>query len=109
VRVLDKVPEGNAAWDGNNPDAGTSKAPYRLYNIGNNNPVRLMHMIEVLERNLGKTATKNYLPMQAGDVQATYADVDDLMRDVGFKPSTSIEEGLAAFTGWYQTFYPPKA
>jgi UDP-glucuronate 4-epimerase len=109
VRVLDKVPEGNSAWDGNNPDAGTSKAPYRLYNIGNNNPVRLMHMIEVLERNLGKTATKNYLPMQAGDVQATYADVDDLMRDVGFKPSTSIEEGLAAFTGWYQTFYPPKA
>jgi UDP-glucuronate 4-epimerase len=109
VRVLDKVPEGNAAWDGNNPDAGTSKAPYRLYNIGNNNPVRLMHMIEVLERNLGKTATKNYLPMQAGDVQATYADVDDLMRDVGFKPSTSIEEGLAAFTDWYQTFYPPKA
>jgi UDP-glucuronate 4-epimerase len=109
VRVLDKVPEGNAAWDGNNPDAGTSKAPYRLYNIGNNNPVRLMYMIEVLERNLGKTATKNYLPMQAGDVQATYADVDDLMRDVGFKPSTSIEEGLAAFTDWYQTFYPPKA
>jgi UDP-glucuronate 4-epimerase len=109
VRVLDKVPGGNAEWDGNNPDAGTSKAPYRLYNIGNNNPVRLMHMIEVLERNLGKTATKNYLPMQAGDVQATYADVDDLMRDVGFKPSTSIEEGLAAFTDWYQTFYPPKA
>jgi len=109
ARVLDKVPEGSAEWDGNDPDAGTSKAPYRLYNIGNNNPVRLMHMIEVLERNLGKTATKNFLPMQAGDVQATYADVDDLMRDVGFKPSTSIEEGLAAFTDWYQTFYPPQA
>jgi UDP-glucuronate 4-epimerase len=105
IRVLDKVPEGNAAWSGDAPDPGTSKAPYKLYNIGNNNPVRLMDMIETLERCLGKTAVKNFLPMQPGDVPATFADVDDLMRDVGFKPATSIEEGLKKFAGWYRGFY----
>ena len=105
IRVLDKVPEGNAAWSGDAPDPGTSKAPYKLYNIGNNNPVRLMDMIETLERCLGKAAVKNFLPMQPGDVPATFADVDDLMRDVGFKPATSIEEGLEKFAGWYREFY----
>jgi len=105
MRVLDKVPQGNPAWSGDAPDPGTSRAPYKLYNIGNNNPVKLMHMIEVLERNLGKTAVKNFLPMQPGDVPATFADVDDLMRDVGFKPATPIEEGLEKFTDWYRDFY----
>lgn len=105
VRVLDKVPEGNPTWSGDAPDPSTSKAPYKLYNIGNNNPMKLMHMIEVLERSLGKTAVKNFLPMQPGDVPATFADVDDLVRDVGFKPATSIEEGLEKFTDWYRDFY----
>ena len=105
MRVLDKVPSGNAAWSGDAPDPGTSKAPYKLYNIGNNNPVRLMDMIETLERCLGKSAVKNFLPMQPGDVPATFADVDDLMRDVGFKPATSIEEGLEKFARWYREFY----
>jgi UDP-glucuronate 4-epimerase len=105
IRVLDKVPEGNAAWSGDTPDPGTSKAPYKLYNIGNNNPVRLMDMIETLERCLGKTAAKNFLPMQPGDVPATFADVDDLMRDVGFKPATTIEEGLEKFAAWSRGFY----
>lgn len=105
IRVLDKVPEGNPAWRGDAPDPGTSKAPYKLYNIGNNNPVRLMDMIETLERCLGKSAVKNFLPMQPGDVPATFADVDDLMRDVGFKPATSIEEGLGKFAAWYRAFY----
>jgi UDP-glucuronate 4-epimerase len=105
IRVLDKVPAGNAAWSGDAPDPGTSKAPYKLYNIGNNNPVRLMDMIETLERCLGKTAVKNFLPMQPGDVPATYADVDDLMADVGFKPATSIGEGLEKFASWYRAFY----
>jgi UDP-glucuronate 4-epimerase len=105
VRALDKVPQGDTNWSGDAPDPGSSRAPYKLYNIGNNNPVKLMHMIEVLERNLGKTAVKNFLPMQPGDVPATYAEVDDLMRDVGFKPATSIEDGLKRFTDWYQSFY----
>ncbi|MDR2875717.1 MAG: NAD-dependent epimerase [Methylobacillus sp.] len=105
MRVLDKVPQGNPDWNGNTPDPGTSKAPYRLYNIGNNQPVALMEMIETLERHLGKTAAKNFLPMQAGDVPATYADVDDLITDVGFKPDTSLEEGLGKFVEWYRGFY----
>ena len=105
IRVLDKVPAGNPAWSGDAPDPGTSKAPYKLYNIGNNNPVRLMDMIATLERYLGKTAVKNFLPMQPGDVPATYADVDDLMADVGFRPATSIEEGLEKFASWYRAFY----
>ena len=105
IRVLDKVPAGNPAWSGDAPDPGTSKAPYKLYNIGNNNPVRLMDMIATLERHLGKIAVKNFLPMQPGDVPATYADVDDLMADVGFRPATSIEEGLEKFASWYRAFY----
>jgi UDP-glucuronate 4-epimerase len=105
IRVLDKAPSGNVDWSGDAPDPGTSRAPYKLYNIGNNNPVRLMDMIETLERCLGKTAVKNFLPMQPGDVPATFADVDDLMRDVGFKPATSIEEGLEKFASWYREFY----
>jgi len=104
-RVIDKVPAGDPAWSGASPDPGTSYAPYRIYNIGNNNPVELLRFIEVLEKELGREARKNLLPLQAGDVPATYADVDDLMRDVGFKPATSIEEGIARFVTWYRAYY----
>jgi UDP-glucuronate 4-epimerase len=105
VRVLDRVPQGNSAWSGAQPDPGTSYAPYRIYNIGNNSPVELLYFIEVLEAALGKKAQKNLLPIQAGDVPATYADVDDLMADVGFKPATSIEEGIGRFVKWYREYY----
>ena len=97
VRVADRVPEPNAAVVGRAPDPGTSRAPYKIYNIGNHQPVELQHFIATLEQALGKQARKNYLPMQPGDVPATYADVDDLMRDVGFQPATPIEVGIQRF------------
>lgn len=102
VRVMNRVPEPNTAWNGDSPDPGTSFAPYRIYNIGNNNPVELMRFIETLEDALGMKAEKNLLPIQPGDVPATFADVDDLTQDVGFKPSTPIEEGIKKFIGWYR-------
>lgn len=105
VRTLDHTAAPNPQWNGNHPDPGTSAAPYRLYNIGNNNPVELLHLIEVLENALGRKADKNYLPMQPGDVPATCADVDDLSRDVGFRPATSIEEGVARFVAWYRDYF----
>jgi UDP-glucuronate 4-epimerase len=105
VRVTDNVATPNPLWSGSQPDPGTSYAAYRIYNIGNNNPVELLHFIEVLEECLGKRAVKNLLPIQAGDVPATYADVDDLMRDVGFKPATSIEDGIGKFVEWYREYY----
>jgi len=109
VRVIDKVPAPNPAWSADRPDPSTSYAPYKLYNIGNNNPVELMQFIEVLETCLGMKAEKNLLPIQAGDVPATFADVDDLINDVGFKPSTSIEEGLRKFVSWYREYYKLRA
>jgi UDP-glucuronate 4-epimerase len=105
VRVLDRVPEPNPEWSGDKPDSATSTAPYRLYNIGNNQPVELMRYIEVLEACLGKEAEKNMLPLQAGDVPATYADVADLVRDVDYKPDMSIEQGIANFVDWYRGYY----
>jgi UDP-glucuronate 4-epimerase len=105
VRVLDKIPRANPRWSGDDPDPATSYAPYRLYNIGNNQPVELMHFIRLLEKYLGRETKKNHLPMQAGDVYATYADIDDLMTDVGFKPSTTLEVGLKRFVEWYQAYY----
>jgi UDP-glucuronate 4-epimerase len=105
VRVIDKIPEPNSSWDSFSPDSATSYSPYKLYNIGNNNPVQLMQFIETLEECLGKKARKNLLAMQAGDVPATYADVDDLIRDVGFKPSTSLKEGIKKFVEWYKGYY----
>ena len=105
VRILDKIPEPNPAWSGDHPDSATSTAPYRLYNIGNNTTVELMRYLEVLEGCLGKKAEKKMLPLQPGDVQATYADIDDLVRDVGYRPETTIEEGLARFVDWYRDFY----
>jgi UDP-glucuronate 4-epimerase len=105
VRVLDRVPEPNPDWSGDNPDSASSTAPYRLYNIGNNEPVELMHFIGVLEQCLGRQAKKNMLPMQPGDVQATYADIDELVHDVDYRPATSVEDGLAAFVDWYRDYY----
>jgi len=105
VRVMNKIPQPNPEWDRNNPDPGSSYAPYKLYNIGNNNPVKLIKFIEILEANIGKKAQKNMLPIQLGDVPATYANVDDLMNDVGFKPSTSLEDGIQRFVEWYREYY----
>lgn len=104
-RVSGKIPAPNPDWNGDSPDPATSSAPYKIYNIGNNNPVELMGFIEAIEKALGKKAEKNFLPLQAGDVPATYADVDDLIKDVGFKPSTPIEEGVAKFVDWYREYY----
>lgn len=105
IRVADKIPQPDLKWSGDRPDPGASRAPYRIYNIGNNNPVELMRFIEVLEKALGKEAAKNLLPLQLGDVPATYADVDDLIRDVGFKPATSIEDGIKRFVEWYKDYF----
>lgn len=105
IRVADRTAAPNPSWNGATPDPGTSFAPYRIYNIGNNQPVELMQFIETLERHLGKTAEKNLLPLQAGDVPATFADVDDLMADTGFKPATTIEEGIGRFVEWYREYY----
>ena len=105
VRVTNKIPQPNPEWDRKNPDPGSSYAPYKLYNIGNNNPVELIKFIEILETNIGKKAQKNMLPMQQGDVPITYANVDDLMNDVGFKPSTTLENGIHRFVEWYRGYY----
>ncbi|MFT4705916.1 MAG: UDP-glucuronate 4-epimerase [Bradymonadia bacterium] len=105
IRVTDTPPTGNPEWSSDNPDPGTSRAPYRVFNIGNNAPVPLMDMIAAVEKKLGKTAEKNFMGMQAGDVPATWADVDALIEAVDFKPETSIEDGIAAFIDWYQEYY----
>ncbi len=105
VRALDHVAEPNPSWSSDDPDAGTSFAPYRLYNIGNQKPIDLMHYIGVLEQCLGREAEKNLLPMQAGDVPDTWADVEDLVTDVGYRPSTSVEEGVQRFVDWYVDYY----
>ena len=105
VRVTDTIAQPNTAWSGMKPDPGTSQAPYRLYNIGNNQPVELLDFIAALENSIGKKADKRLLPMQPGDVPETYADVDDLMRDVSFRPATPIGVGIARFVEWYRSYY----
>lgn len=105
MRVTDLTPAPDPNWTGAKPDPFSSNAPYRVYNIGNNNPVELMHLIHTLEKALGKEAIKEFLPMQDGDVPATYADVDDLIRDAGFKPETSIEDGVGRFVAWFKDYY----
>jgi UDP-glucuronate 4-epimerase len=105
IRVTDMVASANQAWSSDAPDPGTSYAPYRIYNIGNNSPVELLRFIEVLEEKLGRKAIKNLLPIQPGDVPATCADVDDLIRDAGFAPETPIEEGIGRFVEWYREYY----
>jgi UDP-glucuronate 4-epimerase len=105
VRLIDRPPQGRPDWDGNQPDPGTSKAPWKIYNIGNSHPEELTHVVSLLEKGLGKTAIRQMLPMQPGDVEATYADVKDLENDVGFRPATSIEDGIARFVKWYRDYY----
>ncbi len=107
-RLIPHVAAPNPDWNSDHPDSATSFSPFKLYNIGNNNPVKLLHFIEVLEDCLGKKAQKNLMPIQDGDVPATYADVDDLIKDVGFKPKTSIEEGIGKFVEWYLDYYQKK-
>jgi UDP-glucuronate 4-epimerase len=105
LRLIDRIPAPDPAWRGDDPDPATSAAPHRIYNIGNNRPEKLLHLIEVLEENLGRKAIKHLLPMQPGDVPVTCADVDDLARDVGFAPNTPLEVGVERFVSWYRDFY----
>jgi UDP-glucuronate 4-epimerase len=104
-RTIDKIPAPNPDWHGDRPDPATSFAPYKIYNIGNNSPVGLLEFIRILEKQLGRKAKLNLLPIQPGDVLRTFADIDDLMRDVGFKPVTSIEDGIRQFVEWYREYY----
>ena len=104
VRLIGRPAAPDPQWSGANPDSATSSAPYRIYNIGNNNPVELLHVVSELEKCLGKRAKRQLMPMQPGDVPETYADVDDLMRDVGFRPSTPVETGIRNFIDWYRDY-----
>jgi UDP-glucuronate 4-epimerase len=104
VRVMDRIAAANPDFDSNKPDPGSSRAPYKVYNIGNQQPVELMTFIQTIEKALGREAKKNFLPMQPGDVLATYADVDDLWRDVGFEPGTPLEEGIARWAEWFREY-----
>ncbi len=105
IRLMPKIPEPDVSWSGDHPDPGTSYCPYRVYNIGNNHPVELMTFIETIEKILGKEAKKEFLEMQMGDVPATYADIDDLTDAVGFRPRTSLENGIRNFISWYRSYY----
>jgi len=104
-RVVGRIPEPSSGWNGDEPDPATSYCPYRVYNIGNNNKEKLLRYIEVLEECLGKKAEKNFLPMQPGDVPATYADVDDLVKDFDYKPGTTLEYGIGRFVDWYRDYF----
>jgi UDP-glucuronate 4-epimerase len=105
VRLIDHPPQGNPEWSGETPDPATSTAPWKIYNIGNNNPEDLMHVVSLLEQEFGRKAAKEMLPMQPGDVPATYADIDDLAREIGFRPATTIENGIAKFAKWYRDYH----
>lgn len=105
IRVIDHPPSGNGAWDGRAPDPSTSPAPYKVYNIGNQSPVKLMDFIAAIEAELGREAQKNMLPMQAGDVPATHADVSDLVEDLAYKPATPVREGIRQFIRWYESYF----
>ncbi|MEJ2393290.1 MAG: NAD-dependent epimerase/dehydratase family protein, partial [Candidatus Thiodiazotropha sp.] len=105
IRVLDRTPEPNPDWSSDKPDSASSTAPYRLYNIGSNQPVELMRYIEALEESLGKKAELNMLPLQDGDMVATYADVEDLIQDTGYKPDTPLEVGVKNFADWFLNYY----
>jgi UDP-glucuronate 4-epimerase len=105
VRILDRPAPPNEQWSGDRPDPGSSKAPWRIYNIGNNSPVQLTRYIAAIEDALGKTAIKEFLPLQAGDVPDTYADVEDLVREFDYKPQTQVEEGIKQFIEWYRGYF----
>ena len=104
-RVIENHPKGNKCWDGKNPDPGSSKAPYKIYNIGNDDPVKLLDFIEAIENKLAKKAIMNLLPLQPGDVPASHADIKDLIEDLDYKPNTPIQEGINKFIDWYLEFY----
>jgi len=105
VRLMDRPPQENPAWSGDKPDPATSAAPWKIYNIGNNRPEELMHVVSLLEKEFGRTAIKEMLPMQPGDVPATFADIEDLARDVGFRPVTTIEDGIRRFARWFREYH----
>jgi UDP-glucuronate 4-epimerase len=105
VRLVDRPPQANPEWSSEKPDPATSSAPWKIYNIGNNNAEELMHVVSLLEKEFGRTATKEMLPMQPGDVPATYADIEDLAREIGFRPATTIEDGVARFAKWYRDYH----
>ncbi len=105
VRLIERPAQGDPNWSSDNPDPARSSAPWRIYNIGNNSPVEVLEVVKIMEEAIGKKAIRDLMPMQPGDVPATYADVDDLMRDVGFKPSTPIAEGIARFIAWYKQYH----
>ncbi|HYS89974.1 MAG TPA: NAD-dependent epimerase [Bradyrhizobium sp.] len=105
VRLLERPPQGNPNWSGDKPDPATSAAPWKIYNIGNNNPEELLHVVSLLEKEFGRTVVKEMLPMQPGDVPATYADIEDLAREIGFRPTTAIEDGVARFAKWYRDYH----
>jgi UDP-glucuronate 4-epimerase len=105
IRVNDNPPQGNVNWSGLNPDPGTAKSPYTVYNIGNNSPVKLMDFVSIIEKTLGIEAEKNFMPLQPGDVAATYADVSDLIQNFDYQPNTSLEYGIEQFIKWYRSFY----
>lgn len=105
IRIIDHIPGGNSSWSGMKPDPGSSKASYKIYNIGNNSPMKLLDFIKIIEKEMGREAEKNFLPMQPGDVYATYADVDDLAAATGYRPYTPVEDGIARFAKWYREYY----
>ena len=105
VRLVDRPAQGNPNWSGQKPDPATSAAPWKIYNVGSNSPEELVHVVSLLEREFGRTAVKEMVPMQPGDVPATYADIEDLTREVGFRPATKIEEGIARFAKWYRDYH----
>ena len=105
VRVMGRLPEPDPTWEGDRPDPGTSYAPYKIYNIGNNNPIKLLDFIHIIEKSLGKSAEKEFVDLQPGDVPKTYANIDDLIKDVGFRPRTPIEVGIKRFISWYEGYY----
>jgi UDP-glucuronate 4-epimerase len=109
VRLIDRPPQSNPKWSGENPDAATSSAPWKIYNIGNNRSEELMHVVSLLEKELGRTAIKEMLPIQPGDVPATYADIEDLARDVGFRPATTIEDGIGRFANWFREYHKKRS
>ena len=105
ARLKDRPPQGNPAWSGDGPDPSSSAAPWKIYNIGNNRPEELMHVVALLEKEFGRTAIKEMLPMQPGDVPATYADIEDLANEIGFSPTTSIADGIARFSKWFREYH----
>lgn len=105
TRLVEKPAKSNPSWNGDNPDPSSSYAPYKVYNIGNNSPVRLMEFVEAIEKKVGKTAKKNFMDLQPGDVPETYANVEDLYRDINFRPSTKIQDGVNNFVDWYLEYY----